>query len=104
MLLYAGSVLVIFDDNFCELFRILTVTLCPMVGETTTDVSGFENFIFSSISFATPSASSFSICLPALLSIITSSSFNVEKFPLNAKSPFLKSIPTPIASITPLPA
>ena len=30
--------------------------------------------------------------------------FNVAKFPLNAKSPSLKSIPIPIASTTPLPA
>ncbi len=83
---------------------ILTVTLCPIVGDTTTDAFESENFIFSSISFATPCASSFSICLPALLSMITSSLFNVEKFPLSAKSPSLKSIPIPIASITPLPA
>ncbi len=44
-----------------------------------------------------------SILLPALLSVIIPSPFNVAKFPLNAKSPSLKSIPTPIASITPLP-
>ena len=104
MLLYAGSVFVILDDNFWDDVLILIVTLCPIVGETTIFASGSENFIFSSNSFAIPSASSFSICLPALLSVITPSSFNVEKLPLNAKSPFLKSIPTPIASITPLPA
>ena len=78
ILLYAGSVLVIFEDSFLESTLILTVTLCPIVGETTTDVLGCENLIFSSISFATPSASSFSICLPALLSMIIPSSFNVE--------------------------
>jgi len=37
-----------------------------------------ENLIFSSISLATPSVSSFSICLPALLSIFTSSLFSVD--------------------------
>jgi hypothetical protein len=49
------------------------------------------------------SASYFSIFLPALLSMITSLLSNVAKLPLRAKSPFLKSIPIPTASTTPLP-
>ena len=73
MLLYAGSVFVILDDSFLDDALILTVTLCPIVGATTILVSGIEKLIFSSNSFAIPSASSFSICQPALLSVITSS-------------------------------
>ena len=100
---YAGSVFVILDDRECPSHRILTVTLWPIVGATTTEVFGTENLAFCSTSFAISEASSLSIVLPALLSIMTSSSSSVAKFPLNAKSPSLKSIPTPIASITPLP-
>ena len=43
MLLYAGSVFVILDDNFLDGALILTVTLCPIVGATTIFVSGIEN-------------------------------------------------------------
>ena len=43
MLLYAGSVFVILDDNFLDSALILTVTLCPIVGATTIFVSGIEN-------------------------------------------------------------
>ena len=100
---YAGSVFVISDERDWSLHLILTVTLCPIVGATTTVVLGTENFIFCSISFAISFTSSLSIFLPARLSIITPSLFKVAKFPLNAKSPSLKSIPTPMASITPLP-
>ena len=76
-LAYAGSVLVICDDSFSPSVLILTVTLCPIVGDTATVVFGYENLILFSISFAIPSASFFSICLPALLSMIIPSSFSV---------------------------
>ena len=69
-----------FGDNGCSSL-ILTITLCPIVGATTTEASGFENFNFFSISSDTPIASSLSICRPALLSMITSFSSKVEKFP-----------------------
>ena len=76
----------IFGDNGCSSL-ILTITLCPIVGVTATFASGFENFNFSSISLDTAKASSLSICRPALLSIMTSLSSKVEKFPRKAKSP-----------------
>ena len=66
------------DANLRLEMRAEIMKLHRELGATTIFVSGIENFIFSSNSFAIPSASSFSICLPALLSVITSSSFNVE--------------------------
>ena len=108
MLAYAGSVFDIFAEyGLPPPLLNLTVTRCPMVGETFTDVRGSENPTLSSISLDMASESAGSMCLPALLSVMTLSPpllSSVAKFPRKARSPSAKSIPMPIASITPRPA
>src|SRR6185437_10083477 len=90
ILAYAGSVLLMSGVRNVPSHLILTITLCPIVGATTTDAFGSENLSFSSISRAIARASSFSIFLPALRSVIILSSFTVAKFPRSARSPLLK--------------
>ena len=86
---YAGSVLVILPERGRpDLIR--TVTRCPTVGTTITEVSGSENRTPSSISFEMRRASSGSMRRPARRSVMIWSSSMVAKFPRRARSPVPK--------------